>query len=78
VRNKYVVVTRPNCAWCDKTKALLDEYERAYTVFSVSEYRDLVPFLREQGLKTVPQVYYMGTHIGGYEETLDWLTDGQH
>ena len=78
MRNKYVVVTRPNCAWCDKTKALLDEYERAYTVFSVSEYRDLVLFLREQGLKTVPQVYYMGTHIGGYEETLDWLTDGQH
>lgn len=76
MNHRYVVITRPNCVWCDKVKALLDEQDRAYTLFCVTEYPDLVPFLSEQGLKTVPQVYYAGKRVGGYEDLKGWLGHG--
>jgi glutaredoxin len=56
------------CGWCRKAKSLADQYSIKY------EYRDTdIPENLNQlkkdlpNVKTVPQIWWHGRHIGGYE-----------
>lgn len=69
---------RPNCIWCDRAKALLEERGMLY------EYVELTPDNLEvfqlyfPGKKTVPQIHDIGLNsgctIGGYEDLVKALT----
>ena len=73
----YVIVSRDQCEFCDKAKALLKEHHKQYIEYNVQTVssRWLVPLLLKAGLKTVPQVFDpSGKHIGGYEKLKEVLT----
>jgi glutaredoxin len=75
----YKVISKPNCPWCDKAKALLKMKGLAYEEVHLSvgqpllegvnymelyEFQDVCP-----GAKTVPQIFDpSGNRIGGYTE----------
>ena len=73
----YVIVSRDQCEFCDKAKALLKEHHKQYIEYNVQTVssRWLVPLLLKAGLKTVPQVFDpSGKHIGGYDKLKEVLS----
>lgn len=61
------VYTKPNCPYCVKAKELLRDYNIPYTEIDVTQSPDALAFIKDQGLKTVPQIFRAGVLIeGGY------------
>lgn len=68
----YIIITAPDCKWCDKAKAALKEHDQTYVEFSTTE-----PTVRHLffalNVKTVPQVFRSAQgneapeYIGGYD-----------
>jgi glutaredoxin 3 len=60
--------TRPNCPYCDRAKIWLERNNISYTTINVSEDQTALDFIKAQGHKTVPQIYYNGSVLieGGY------------
>jgi glutaredoxin len=74
----YTIYSKPGCVFCEHAKNYLNSRGLAYTekivdvgqhkyatktYVSVVELRQLIP-----GVKSVPQIFFEDTHIGGYED----------
>ena len=64
----YYILTREDCKWCDKAKALLDEKGLGYQALSYTEHPILSKLIKLTSIKTVPQIWLDNKHIGGYSE----------
>jgi len=64
-----------SCAWCDRAKELLKSKDRQVEYVNVETDTEAQQMFREQRLRTVPQVYHNGKHIGGYEALADYLLE---
>jgi len=65
----FIVVTHGNCPWCIRVKSLIKGYGKEYQEISLDDAPGLKEFFKMVGWKTVPQVFYGGYRIGGYEHT---------
>lgn len=68
------VYTKPNCPFCTKAKALLNEKGYAITEFDVND-ETIKKMLLEQvpGARMVPQIFVEGDYVGGYDALLDYF-----
>lgn len=63
------IFTGPGCGYCEAAKALLEERAMAFTERDVSdpavldEFRERLP-----RVKSIPQIFIDGEHIGGFED----------
>ena len=67
----YTMITRNNCKYCDKAKAMLDLGKVPYTTYNVEEpsSRWVLSLMKEANIKTVPQIFaHDGNLIGGFRE----------
>ena len=64
---EVVVYGKPNCPYCDKAKATLEDREIEYTYLDISVDTTLKDFLFEKGLTTVPQIFVNGDYHGESE-----------
>jgi len=62
-----------NCPWCVKAKELLNVYGIDFYEKDIHLSETYKQEFLEAGHKTVPQLYYEGTLIGGYEATQKYL-----
>ena len=60
--------TKPNCPYCDRSKIWLEKNDIPYATINVLEDESALNFIKEQGHKTVPQLYLDGNLLveGGY------------
>lgn len=78
---KCEIYTKPNCPWCTRAKALLEQHKIPYTEYQVGVGQVTKESIQAQVnsmgiqavIKTVPQVFYtdaMGktTYIGGFTD----------
>lgn len=69
------IFSGPNCSYCEATKTFLKERGLAFTERNVSdpavldEFRERLP-----RLKSIPQVFVDGDHVGGFEDLRDRLS----
>lgn len=63
-----VILTSPECMWCEKAKRLLDELKYDYTELDVTKEPGLLKFMQGLGLRTVPQVFDKHVRLGGYTD----------
>ena len=63
-----VVLTAPDCLWCDKVKRLLEELQFQYVELDITKHEGLRLFMDALGIRTVPQVFNRHTRLGGYTE----------
>lgn len=70
------IYSKPDCSYCDKTKALLKIHNLPYNELSVGaditvdQLKKLIP-----GAKSVPQIEIDGVYIGGYQQLVRYLDD---
>lgn len=68
------IYSRPNCTWCDQSKALLESEGLEYNELmldldvTVEQLKQLVP-----GAKSVPQIMDDGIYVGGFKELKAYL-----
>ena len=60
--------TKPNCPYCDRAKIWLEKNGIAYSTVNVLEDTSALEFIKSQGHKTVPQIYFNNELLveGGY------------
>ena len=77
----YYIVTRPDCIWCDRAKALITQHLGTYTELEYGTTAGLgwdQFFMKTHGLKTVPQIFDEDYElIGGYDH-LDGYLNGNY
>ena len=67
----YTIYTQKYCGYCFKAKELMKEHNCEFMEISLDHDDQARVLLKEQGLKTVPQIYDEGNnHIGGYTDLL--------
>lgn len=73
----FYILTRDNCEWCDKAKALLDERGAKYEAYNYKDHKMILPLMKFAGMKTVPQIWWDTPagkdYIGGYEDLVDFF-----
>ena len=69
----FFIITGENCKWCDLAKQELNSRGEDYKEVSLKDNIYLLELLLQQGLKTVPQIFYDRTRIGGYEDLVKYL-----
>ena len=59
----------PGCVWCVKALELARQYQLEFEYFSVDNpaYKEKLKELKPD-TKTIPQIWWYGRHIGGYED----------
>ena len=68
----YKIYTRNSCIYCDMAKVLMKENDIDFMEINIDFDNEEKLLLKEQGFKTVPQIYDEGNnHIGGYTDLLD-------
>ena len=60
---KITLYTQNDCPYCVMMKNKLKEWGYDYTEVNISYELDKKAFLRENGHRTVPQVYWNNTHL---------------
>ena len=63
----YTIYTQDLCNFCTLAKELLEKHNYTYKEINISKDEDAKAFLKNNGYKTVPQIFYNGTeYIGDY------------
>ena len=76
-RVEAVVYTGRKCPWCAKVIQELANNNFKVEVIPIKLNREALTKLGKLGLNTVPQVFIEDVHIGGYEETKEFLKELQ-
>jgi len=67
----FFIYGKAECPFCDKAKELLHSKNLAFGYLDVGTN----PTWRDPAWKTVPQVFYGGEHIGGYNALAHYLSE---
>jgi len=63
------IFTGPGCSYCEKAKTALQERGIAYLERDISDEAVLAELReRQPRVKSIPQIFVSGDHIGGYED----------
>ena len=74
-----LVITQPNCPYCVKAKAILDERSTEYTTLVLGTdlaKTTMVDFIEQatgNQVRTVPQIILDGQYIGGHDDLVAFL-----
>ena len=63
----YTIYTQNLCGYCTAAKRLMQEHNLKYKEINISENESAKRFLKGNGYKTVPQIFYNETeYMGDY------------
>lgn len=72
--NNIEIFTGPGCSYCDQAKAALKENGFDFIERDVSDDTVLAEFQeRLPRVRSIPQIFADGNHVGGYEDLMRWL-----
>ena len=76
---KVEIYTGPLCAFCDFAKALLDRKGISYTEIFIGDDTNKMEEMikKSNGMRTVPQIFIDGQHIGGNDKLQALERDGK-
>ena len=75
-----VMWTMTYCSWCAKAKEKLLHKGLKFQEINVNEPANsfITLRMREVGMRTLPQIWFKGTRIGGYDDLVVWLNNETH
>jgi glutaredoxin 3 len=77
--NRIEIFTGPNCGYCEAAKALMRENGLAFEEIDLAASPDNMEAFRTRlpRVKSIPQIFIDGTHVGGLEDLRLHLADGR-
>jgi glutaredoxin 1 len=83
VSSGFTIYGKSGCAYCDKVKDLLEEYDEQFIYVNCDEYllenRDafleFIQKLAGKEYKTFPMVFNSAQFVGGYTDTMKIILD---
>ena len=72
----YTIITRNDCKYCDKAKAILDLNKIKYVTYNIEEFSSkwVLSLMKEAKIMTVPQIFATdGGLIGGFRELEEFM-----
>ena len=63
MKQQLTIYTQPDCMYCDMMKSKLDNWGYKYIVKNIYEDAVAKSFVKAEGHRTVPQLYYGRAHI---------------
>ena len=73
----YTIYATQYCSWCQRAKGLLNQHGIEYNEVNVTEDRALQKeMIQRSGRQTVPQIFLGEEHIGGYDDLVRYLQQG--
>ena len=78
--NNIIVYSSNNCAYCSRAKMLLDTLDLSYKEINIQidlNERDIM-LSRSNGRRTVPQIFINNQHIGGYDDLVKIVSNGEY
>ena len=63
MKHELTLYTQPNCMYCDMMKTKLDRWGYRYDIVNIRLDEKAKAYIKAEGHKTVPQLYYGETHI---------------
>jgi len=74
----YTIYTQNDCNFCSAAKMLLDNHGYSYKEINISKDEKAKAFLKGNGYKTVPQIFYNETeYMGDYTMFKERLNRGK-
>lgn len=73
----YKIYSKKNCTACDQAKALLEAKGIGYEVVDVMTTPSAQALFRENGWRSVPQIFCNNEHIGGFEQLKEKFLGGE-
>lgn len=77
----FLILSKEDCVWCDKAKALIKENGDDFTEVDYKSSPVIVLLMKKSWLKTVPQIWADTPsgkeYIGGYEDLVAWLKESE-
>ena len=68
------IYTTATCPWCQRAKVLMDKEGIEYTEVDVTSSRQKqIEMMQRSGRQSVPQIFFGETHIGGYDDLVNWF-----
>lgn len=71
----YHLITKEDCIWCERAKALFKERGEDFVVYDHKEHPMIMKLMLEVCPKRFPQIWYNGTYIGTYENLVKWFEE---
>lgn len=68
----FTVYIKDGCAYCDLVISILKFDGKAVNVIDTDKDPLALTELESRGLKSLPQVYHNGNHIGGYRDLVSY------
>lgn len=71
----FEIYGRTNCVWCDTAKKLLAHHNLDFVFYNIETDGASLTRFKEKfpGAKTVPQILYNDTFVGGYTDLAEYL-----
>jgi glutaredoxin len=70
----FEITSTKTCVYCTQAKKRLDDLGLPYREKILETPAEKLAF-SEDGFTTVPQIWKDGSHIGGYNQLVDWLRE---
>ena len=71
----FTIYGRNGCPWCTKAEELLSFVKLPYVYRNMSTSTEHREWFDNQGFRKVPQVFYLGAHIGGFTDLVTYLRE---
>lgn len=72
---RFMIMGGDSCPFCVQAKDTLEAHNFDYTWVDVKANEKERQKLKDQGFKTIPQIWYGDTHVGGYTDLIGFLGD---
>lgn len=70
---KWFILGRENCTYCERAKDELNKHGEDYEYFDYTENTMYLKLMFAAQMKTVPQIWYGGKYIGGYDQLVQFF-----
>lgn len=79
MKSNFVIYSKPNCGFCTKIAAFMDQNKIAYTKLTLGEDYTTEEFITKFGRgSTFPRVLLDEELIGGMRETVTYLVENKY
>ena len=71
----FKVYGKTGCTWCVAVLEYLEFQGHPVEYINLEESPEDLEFIRDSGFKSVPQVFHGEDHVGGYQDTVRYVTN---